>query len=130
MYDVKKYNVKMYINSGPFLVPCLTSTYTLESNEFEKSNTITEYMTATYRQMIQLTVPNNTDTYSVVLNFESTDVTLSEEIQLTTLPDFISAVGGNLGLFIGFSCLPVLLKATEFLRQLKLQNVCSNTRRN
>ena len=115
------------ISNELFLVPCLTSTFTFESSEFEKSIPITANTTATYRQMIQLTVPNNTDTYSVALNFESTDVVLSEEIQLTTLPDFISAVGGNLGLFIGFSCLPVLLNATEFFRRLKLQNVCSNT---
>jgi hypothetical protein len=100
-------------------VPCLTSTYTIESNEFEGPNTITAYMTQAYRQMVKITVPNNTDTYSVVLNFETTDVVLSEEIQLTTLPDFISSVGGNLGLFIGFSCLPLLLKATEFFRKSK-----------
>ena len=122
--------MNIIINSGLILVPCLTSTYNIESNEFEKSNTITTYMTAAYRKTAKIIVPNNIDTYSVVLNLETTDVALSEEIQLTTLPDFISAVGGNLGLFIGFSCLPVLLKATEFFRQLKSQNVCSNTRTN
>ena len=87
-------------------------------------------MTAAYRQMVKITVPNDTDTYSVVLNFETSDVTLSEEIQLTTLPDFISSVGGNLGLFIGFSCLPILLKATEVVRQLKLGSLVSNRRTN
>ena len=76
------------------------------------------YMTQAYREMIKITAPNNTDTYSVVLNFETTDVTVSKEIQLFTLPDFISSVGGNLGLFIGFACLPVLLKVTEVVRNL------------
>ena len=80
-------------------------------------------MVAAYRKTAKITVPNNTDTYSVVMNFENTDVVVSEEIYLTNLPDFISAVGGNLGLFIGFACLPVLLKATEIVR-----NVFSSTR--
>ena len=87
-------------------------------------------MAAAYREMAKITVPNDTDTYSVVLNFETSDVALSEEIQLTTLPDFISSVGGNLGLFIGFSCLPILLKATEVVRQLKLGSMFSNRRTN
>ena len=52
------------------------------------------------------------------MNYDSADVTVAEEVLLTTLPDFISAVGGNLGLFIGFSCLPVLLRAAEFIQRL------------
>ena len=80
-------------------------------------------MAANYRQIIGIIKPNNTETYSVVINYETSDVVVSEEIHLTTLPDFISSVGGNLGLFIGFSCLPVLLKATEFVRNLKMSNV-------
>ena len=73
--------------------------------------------------MIGITRTNNTETYSVVINYDKTDVVVSEEIHLTTLPDFISSVGGNLGLFIGFSCLPVLLKATEYLHFFKKTNI-------
>ena len=85
-------------------------------------------MADAYRKMVRIKRPNNTDTYSVVINFDKTDVDVSEQIQLTTLPDFISSVGGNLGLFIGFSCLPVLLKATELIRHLKLHNLFITTR--
>ena len=76
-----------------------------------------------YRHLIGIKKLNSTETYSVVINYETSDVVVSEEIHLTTLPDFISSVGGNLGLFIGFSCLPVLLKATEFFRNLKMNNI-------
>ena len=102
----------------PNLVPCLTSTYTIERNIFGQSNTLLSNMTQVYRQGMKVTPPNDTNTYAVVLNFDTTDVVVAEEIKLITLPDFISSVGGNLGLFIGFACLPVLLKITEVVRNL------------
>ena len=80
-------------------------------------------MAENYRQTLGITKLNNTETYSVVINYITSDVVVSEEIHLTTLPDFISSVGGNLGLFVGFSCLPVLLKATEFVLNLKMSKV-------
>ena len=86
-------------------------------------------MTERYRQMVgieELDTHESHDahhSYSVVINYDVTDVVVSEEISLTTLPDFISSVGGNLGLFIGFSCLPALLKAIDYFRNLKLINL-------
>ena len=77
-------------------------------------------MTEGYRRKTGIKRPNNTETYSVVINYDTSDVVVSEEIHLTTLPDFISSVGGNLGLFIGFSCLPVLLKATDYFCNFKI----------
>ena len=111
-----------YIIFG-FLAPCYTSTYKIQASQFEKTTAIANFMAENYRRSIGITKLNNTETYSVVINYETSDVVVSEEIHLTTLPDFISSVGGNLGLFIGFSCLPVLLKATEFFRNLKISNV-------
>jgi len=67
-----------------------------------------------------MTTPNNVDTYIVLMSYEDCDVTVSEEIHLTSLPDFISAVGGNLGLFVGFSFLPLLLKVIEVIRKTKM----------
>ena len=69
---------------------------------------------------MNITIPDNVDTYAVSMSYENCDVTVSEEIHLTTLPDFISGVGGNLGLFVGFSCLPALLKAIEVIRKTKM----------
>ena len=80
-------------------------------------------MAESYRQRLGIKKSNGTESYSVVINYDSAEVVVSEEIHLTTLPDFISSVGGNLGLFIGFSCLPILLKATEFFRNIKMSNV-------
>ena len=80
-------------------------------------------MAETYRKMVNITSPNNTDTYSVVIDFDTDEVDVSEQISLINLPDFVSSVGGNLGLFIGFSCLPVLLKIIQLIRDNKLFDV-------
>ena len=73
-----------------------------------------------YRQVYKINISEGIDTYSLAFSFAGSFVDLSEETQLTSLPDFISAVGGNLGLFIGFSVMPVLLKTAEFLWHFQL----------
>ena len=40
--------------------------------------------------------------------YTGTDVVISEEVKLISFPSFIGGVGGNLGLFLGFSCLGTL----------------------
>ena len=104
-----------------FLAPCLKSTYKLEMNEFnDDSVMLTRLMTEAYREIVGIGRQNNTKTYSVAIKYETIDVNLSEEVQLTSFPDFISAVGGNLGLFVGFSLLPLLLKAAESIHKTKV----------
>ena len=73
-----------------------------------------------YRQVYKINISEGIDTYSLAFSFAGSFVDLSEDTQLTSLPDFISAVGGNLGLFIGFSVMPVLLKTAEFLWHFQL----------
>ena len=102
-------------NSMFLLEPCYKSSYRIQPTKFEKSTIISKYIGQTYRSMLRLEIPPNTETYSLIMNFAGSYVDLSEEIQLTNLSNFISGVGGNLGLFIGFSVLPVFLKTAEVI---------------
>ena len=95
------------------LAPCVTSFYNVRTDEFKKTSPLTKYVADTYREKLNIPLLNGTETHYVMIDFDTSDVVLSEEIQLSTLPDFISAIGGNLGLFIGFSCLPLLLWFAE-----------------
>ena len=66
--------------------------------------------------MINITSPNKTkNTFSTAISFLKTEIDLTEEIRLYTVFDFISSVGGNLGLFTGFSVLAILLAFAEWL---------------
>ena len=102
-------------NSIFLLEPCYKSGYRIQPTMFEKSTIISKYIAQTYRSMLRLEILPNTETYSLIMNFAGSYIDLSEEIQLTNLSNFISGVGGNLGLFIGFSVLPVVLKAAEII---------------
>ena len=70
------------------------------------------------RTLVNVTVPNNTKTYTMMISFPKT--VLSEEIKLNIVSDFISAVGGNLGLFTGFSFLSLLLQMVEWSRKITI----------
>ena len=48
--------------------------------------------------------PNNS-LRSINVYYDTTDVKISTNSELIDLPTFISNVGGNLGLFVGFSVL-------------------------
>ena len=95
---------------------CDISTYNLEATEYDKDSIITSYMHNMYKSMFRdiLVTPPNTSTYSIMLMFSTTDVSISEEVKINHLSEFVSSVGGNLGLFIGFSFLSMLLKFSEF----------------
>ena len=69
--------------------------------------------------MLNVKLINGTETQIVWIGFDTSDLVTSEEIQLTSFPNFVSAVGGNLGLFVGFSCLPLLLWLAEVLKKFK-----------
>ena len=126
---IPKYLINLK-NVYVILVPCYTSTYKMQTLQFDTSSIITQYMNDAYKTMINVTRPNNTETYSALISFLKTDVDVSEEIQLHNVSSFISSVGGNLGLFIGFSFLSVLLKLFEFTRKLQLKNNLCHTSRN
>ncbi len=53
------------------------------------------------------------------VNFQvsSTDVALEEEILVFDASDILTAVGGSLGLFLGFSCLEVVKFGIKMLEE-------------
>ncbi len=59
--------------------------------------------------------------------FTDTNVMVMKEVKLMTFNEFISAIGGSLGLFLGFSCLSAMLDATSYLRN-KFPGVQQNKR--
>ena len=94
-------------------MPCETPFYESEKEEFAKTTAVSKLVTQFYREALNIKVINGTETQTVWIGFDTSNVVTSEEIKLTSFPSFISAVGGNLGLFVGFSCLPLLLWLAE-----------------
>ena len=88
----------------------------MEATEYDSSSIISAKINDRFRQMINITSRNKTkNTFSTAISFLKTEIDLTEEIRLYTVFDFISSVGGNLGLFTGFSVLAILLAFAEWL---------------
>ena len=101
-----------------FAEPCEVSSYKMQTREYDSRRIITGKINERLKQMINITVPNNTKTFSMVISFLKTDIDLTEEISLYSFFHFISSVGGNLGLFTGFSVLATLLTFIEWLHKI------------
>ena len=112
--------MRHYLN---ILAPCDASSYKIEIHEYDLDSIITKYMHKYYQSLYNLVPPENTTTITTFISFMTTDVTLSEEVKLNNFPDFLSSVGGNLGLFLGFSFLTLLRDMTEFGRKIPFRSL-------
>ena len=86
----------------------------MQVTEYDADSLITVHMNGLLKTLLDVSVPNNTKTYSLMISFLKTEIDLSEEISLNQFSDLISSLGGNLGLFTGFSFLGVLLTLIEW----------------
>ena len=77
----------------------------MQVTEYDADSLITVHMNGLLKTLLDVSVPNNTKTYSLMISFLKTEIDLSEEISLNQFSDLISSLGGNLGLFTGFSIL-------------------------
>ena len=94
--------------------------YQLVTSDYEEKSLITVKLNKAFRDMLGLSFPNGTKIYSAMLSFPTTNVDLTEEIVLNNISDFISAVGGNLGLFTGVSLLSILIQLVEWARKIQI----------
>ena len=90
------------------------------TSDYEEKSLITVKLNKAFRDMLGLSFPHATKTYSAMLSFPTTNVDLTEEIVLNNISDFISAVGGNLGLFTGVSLLSILIQLVEWARKIQI----------
>ena len=63
----------------------------------------------------------NEEVKLITIMYSGTEVVVLEEVKLVSLSTFIGGVGGNLGLFLGFSCLTSLFLLYEFILVLILK---------
>ena len=59
------------------------------------------------------------DNRIIKIYYSTTDVKVSEEIDIIDLATFVGSIGGNLGLFLGFSFLGLFNAVWDFLPQLR-----------
>ena len=85
------------------------------TTEYDRSSIISMDASREFKKQVNVTVPDNMQTYPVMISFLKTEIDVSEEISLNTFPNLISSVGGNVSLFTGFSFLTALFVFLEWL---------------
>ena len=89
------------------LVPCLQVEYSYTAVDFHKN---------TWIDTSNVNPPDFNDKYySLYVSYGFMDIERHEEALIYDSGNFFAAVGGNLGLFLGFSCLSIIFAGIDYL---------------
>ena len=72
-------------------------------------------MTETWFNILNITFETTENRTGVMVNFPTLDVEVSDKVKILDGCSFISSVGGNLGLFLGFSFLDTLFVIYQWI---------------
>ena len=76
-----------------------------------------------FKAAYNFSTPEDKATYTVFASFKTTDVNFSEEVKMSNVSDFVSSIGGNLGLFLGFSVLNLLKDIAEWVNKIPFKKL-------
>ena len=109
-YSINELGVRYKAHYLILLVPCKESSYRIEETAYESDSIITTHMHRHFKAAYNFSTPEDKATYTVFASFKTTDVNFSEEVKMSNVSDFVSSIGGNLGLFLNYQ----LLGATHY----------------
>ena len=93
----------------------------MQTTGYDEDSVISPEMNKYFTNLINVTLPKDTKANTMLMSFVKTEVDRSEEISLNNIPDFISSVGGNLGLFTGFSFLSAIITFIHWFERVPLR---------
>ena len=70
-------------------------------------------MQLSYEKRIYMQLETLVNRSNIAIYYENTDTLVTEELLLYDLTTIVSAVGGSLGLFLGFSCLQGAMRLAD-----------------
>ena len=90
------------------LEPCEFTGYTMEMVTFDKNSKMAHNSVTAWFQYYNITPSTTNGSASLYFQYQTTETAVSQKIKILNASSFISSVGGNLGLFLGFSFLDSL----------------------
>ena len=97
------------------LEPCQFTSYNTETISYDRNSIMAQGVLKKWFNMANMTFDTMDNRTILFFNYPSMDVEVSQKVQILDASSFISAVGGNLGLFIGFSFLDTLFAVYKWL---------------
>lgn len=101
----KEYDGKTWLLGCP--VPCLQLQYRYSLSELHGNNWIETKDPKTKEHINKY--------FTILASYETMDIEKQEENLIYDSGSFFAAVGGNLGLFLGFSCFSVIIAGVDFI---------------
>ena len=72
------------------IVTCEIGSYKMITTEYDRSSIISMDASREFKKQVNVTVPDNMQTYPVMISFLKTEIDVSEEISLNTFPNLIT----------------------------------------
>ena len=88
-------------------MPCEHIKYSAETLAYDRSSSLS-----------LVDNPNGTEYIGMFFMYSTTEVKVVTEELLISFSNFISSIGGNLGMFIGFSCFGVFSWAFDHVKRI------------
>ena len=97
------------------LEPCAFKTYDLDTIIYDKHSQMGHLMMKNLLEAYKIPISTSQESTLLFINYQSLDTEVSQRVKILDASSFIRAVGGNLGLFIGFSFLDSLLILCQWI---------------
>ena len=95
-----------------YIEPCTYRGYEHKSLIYDASGQMAYNVINYQKQFLNLTTQSAA---TLLIGYATTNIAISEDAQLIDIYSFISSIGGNLGLFVGFSFLAFLFQTYEWI---------------
>ena len=97
------------------IVPCQFTTYNTETISYDRNSKITHNTIETSIQIANMNIEPKENGTVIIFTYPTMDTVVTQNVKILDASSFISSVGGNLGLFIGFSFLDSLFVLYKWL---------------
>ena len=89
----------------------------METLTYDKHSQMAHNIIQTWYEHNNITSKNTTaeGNVNLYINYQTIDTVVSQKVKILNASSFVSSVGGNLGLFIGFSFLDSLFVVCKWL---------------
>ena len=85
--------------------PCQLTSYSTETLSYDRNSMMAQATLENAFKTTKIAFETMKNRTSLFINYPIMEVKVSQQVQILDTSSFISSVGGNLGLFIGFSFL-------------------------
>ena len=107
--------IKIKLSQYFHIEPCTTTTYDVGTVTYDRYSQMGHNLLQTWFDTSNITQKSTEGSSNLFITYQSMEMKVSQKVRILNEASFISSVGGNLGLFIGFSFLDSLFVICQWV---------------